>query len=1322
MRSPLETRIAALRGRVRRLLALHGMAWVVAALAVAVILAGLADWLVHLVPEVRLALLIGAVALAGWLGWRRVVTPLVVRFRDLDIALRIERRWPGLNDRLSSTIEFLRARDQAGDASAGSEGLRAATVARTLAEVDSIDFRAVVDPRPARRAALAALGVLAVGLAILGAAPAAGRLALTRLFAPYGGAEWPKQTELEPPRFAKKVAIGEPFTVDVAVRKGKVVPVSAQVTYTFDDGDRSTEPLRPDDRGVFHGRIDAVSRPFTFTVTAGDDRTTRYAVKVVPPPALTVVAIALTPPAYTGQARTVLAPGHTQIRAVEGTAVEVEATANKPLASALLHRGGPAGPRPATLSAGGTRLAARFLVAESAPFWFALKDTEGFAGREATRFEVRALKDEAPRVTFEEPTGDREITPDGVLPLRIAADDDLGLDSIELAYKIAAADSEPTREEVVPLWEPDAGDARVRHREVAYAWEMARLRPKPEPGTLITFHADARDLLPRPNGPNVGKSRELRLRVVTREEATNRLEDRRRAIREEAERALAMQKLAQTPVAEALRTLERTRTLPQPARDALRNAESVQRQVTGRVAGPNEGLDQKIRQYLDDLKNLKLENADAEGQMKALKAGVDRIKAEHLDQAEQGLARGNKTAEEADRAPAPDADAKPEEGPPAAHQPDGKMKPEGTPKGGDPAAGREKPGAKSGDPAKPEAAKADAKAEDDPDAGPQADGRSRPEGAAKPGQQAKAKPATTRSGTSKADGSKPEAAARSGDSPPEGKAEGGSEAAKSGESSPASASKPGSKSAGKPEGAKAQAPKAALARAETHQKAIADELQKMVDSLREFDTVRGLAKDADKLLQAQEQALKQSAEAAARPDLAGKAAEGLAPQQKADLENLGGRQADLDKGLQGLEAKMDEMAQRMGESDPMTAAALKDAAAQSRHKGTSSRMKDAAEKLAKNQLGGARAGQEQARQDLKELVDAIKDHRAGDLARLIKDLKGASDDMQKLRERQAGNLQKTKEAGKLADAKQKKDELQKLAKEQAEIQKELEKQLKRLKKLKADSAAKAGGKAAGKMGKAKEAMDQDDDEDAAKDQEDALNDLAQAQDEIDEAKKQAEAELAMEQLTKMADQLRALKARQDKLVEETAGYDQARADREDKLTPGQRASVRGLAREQANLKEETAGLAEKLDGAPVYALTLRRAAESMDLAARRLNTLKTDEDTRRAEKSAARRFDQLLESLRPDKKDGQGGGGGGGGGAQAGRRGDGIPDAAQVKMLKKLQEELNTRTEELDEVKERKKTLTDDQQAEVTRLQDEQGTIADLARDIARPRKDDGEE
>ncbi len=80
----------------------------------------------------------------------------------------------------------------------------------------------------------------------------------------------------------------------------------------------------------------------------------------------------------------------------------------------------------------------------------------------------------------------------------------------------------------------------------------------------------------------------------------------------------------------------------------------------------------------------------------------------------------------------------------------------------------------------------------------------------------------------------------------------------------------------------------------------------------------------------------------------------------------------------------------------------------------------------------------------------------------------------------------------------------------------------------------------------------------------------------------------------------------------------------------------------------------------------------MDEAAQRLLTLKTDEDTQRAAREAARRFgttDQRTQA-RQTQDEGPGPTRGGRGPRPRGG-GDGIPPAAQVKMLKALQEEIN---------------------------------------------------
>jgi hypothetical protein len=61
-------------------------------------------------------------------------------------------------------------------------------------------------------------------------------------------------------------------------------------------------------------------------------------------------------------------------------------------------------------------------------------------------------------------------------------------------------------------------------------------------------------------------------------------------------------------------------------------------------------------------------------------------------------------------------------------------------------------------------------------------------------------------------------------------------------------------------------------------------------------------------------------------------------------------------------------------------------------------------------------------------------------------------------------------------------------------------------------------------------------------------------------------------------------------------------------------------------------------------------------------------------------------------------------------------------MLKTLQQEINERTEALDELRRRNQKLTPEQTQDAARLAGEQGSLADLVRDLTKPKRDDGEE
>ena len=125
---------------------------------------------------------------------------------------------------------------------------------------------------------------------------------------------------------------------------------------------------------------------------------------MVPPPALNRLTVRLIAPEYTGIPTQTLAPGLTTFRALEGTRIELDAQANKPLAAAELHMGEAILPRQrSSYELGPNRLQDAFTVKENTGFWFALKDTEGFRNRDAVRYDVAMFNDEAPRVMIDEP-------------------------------------------------------------------------------------------------------------------------------------------------------------------------------------------------------------------------------------------------------------------------------------------------------------------------------------------------------------------------------------------------------------------------------------------------------------------------------------------------------------------------------------------------------------------------------------------------------------------------------------------------------------------------------------------------------------------------------------------------------------------------------------------------------------------------------------------------------------------------------------------------------------------------------------------------------
>ena len=152
---PVQQKIDALRARVRQLVALHALSWIVGALITVVLVLGWTDYVVKFQDRgIRVVLSLAVLGVFGWTCYRYLYTGLTTQLHDVDLARRLQQWFPALGDGLASAVEFLEQSED--DPTAGSVALRRAVITQTTAETEPLDFRAVIEPAPTVRAVLSA--------------------------------------------------------------------------------------------------------------------------------------------------------------------------------------------------------------------------------------------------------------------------------------------------------------------------------------------------------------------------------------------------------------------------------------------------------------------------------------------------------------------------------------------------------------------------------------------------------------------------------------------------------------------------------------------------------------------------------------------------------------------------------------------------------------------------------------------------------------------------------------------------------------------------------------------------------------------------------------------------------------------------------------------------------------------------------------------------------------------------------------------------------------------------------------------------------------
>jgi hypothetical protein len=494
-----------------------------------------------------------------------------------------------------------------------------------------------------------------------------------------------------------------------------------------------------------------------------------------------------------------------------------------------------------------------------------------------------------------------------------------------------------------------------------------------------------------------------------------------------------------------------------------------------------------------------------------------------------------------------------------------------------------------------------------------------------------------------------------------------------------------------------------LQRVSEDQETIVAVLGGLLDSLDQWKRQRDFEEDLAALRKSQSDVNRQTVELG-RTTL-GRTFDALGPQDQAELIKLGERQRAVADELERFRGRLDRALEPGAENNGADADSLRDVRDELDRRATTGYVRDAARAIRTNKMGDATERQTRIAADLEELEGILKNRTVDDLDSLVKKLGEQELQLQKLSQRQRDVVEELMLHKERPESESRRQALARLSKEQRKIRKESLKTLRRLRRLRAPQAASSSGRAADRMAESAQALNRDRADDAEAPAREALDDLTQARRELARARRELAEQLASEVRERLGDELAGLVKRQESLIKETQRLENRRAAR----TSWSRSllqTLRGIAKAQNELEEDTLALKQPLDSDDVTGLALENAAAAMTAARDELDRRRTGAEALRQQTRARDGLRGLLEALKPDtpqKAQGEQP-------PETQDGGTGSPASsltAQLKIVKLLQLDINQETAELEALRDAPAGLTPEQQRRFESLAERQTVLAE---------------
>ncbi len=241
------------------------------------------------------------------------------------------------------------------------------------------------------------------------------------------------------------------------------------------------------------------------------------------------LGVTLTAPAYAKRKVVELPSSSGDLRGLPGTQVAFKAKLLVPASAAELVieplAGATGAPKSLPAKVDGDQLTAAFTIDHSARYRFAVVDPSGNRSIEATPRAIEAEIDQAPAVQLMAPGDPLDVSNLKSVELAYVIEDDFAVTSAELVWEAAGGSGRDRGRKPISIGQP-SDSPRAQGK---LTWDIAEVQV--QSGGEVRYWVEAKDN-DTVSGPNLGKSRELHLRVISPRERHEETLGRQQAVAE----------------------------------------------------------------------------------------------------------------------------------------------------------------------------------------------------------------------------------------------------------------------------------------------------------------------------------------------------------------------------------------------------------------------------------------------------------------------------------------------------------------------------------------------------------------------------------------------------------------------------------------------------------------------------------------------------------------------------------------------------------------------------------------------------------------------